>query len=147
MRSDAAGMPKLVVMAEGQLATGERWILKAGGTDRDYYTFLTTVYPDGQSDEGGFGGPALYDDSALNTYTGVGIRGLPWVLARTNPKVQRLRVELTDGHHCDLAPTARDTMMGLTLFAVLLQPNAVASTLIGLDAGGRELGRQRCRGW
>ena len=41
-------MPELTVVAQGTLPTGERWEVRAGGTDQDYYTFLRTVHPDGR---------------------------------------------------------------------------------------------------
>lgn len=60
----------LAVLAEGDLATGEHWILKAGGTHADYYTSLETIHPDGRRDEGGMGGPPLDPGCLMNTYTG-----------------------------------------------------------------------------
>ena len=45
--------PDLAVLAEGDLSTGEHWILRAGGTSTDFYTFLETVHPDGHRDQGG----------------------------------------------------------------------------------------------
>jgi hypothetical protein len=62
--------PDLAVLAEGDLTTGEHWILKAGGTHEEFYTFLETIHPDGHHDEGGMGGPPLYPDGLMNTYTG-----------------------------------------------------------------------------
>jgi hypothetical protein len=50
-------LPDLAVLAEGDLATGEHWILKAGGTHDEFYTLLETIHPDGHRDEGGMGGP------------------------------------------------------------------------------------------
>jgi hypothetical protein len=47
------------VVAEGDLPTGQRWVLNAGGTSADSCTFLETVYPDGHRDEGGMGGPPV----------------------------------------------------------------------------------------
>ena len=44
-------LPDLAVLAEGDLATGEHWILKAGGTHDEFYTFLETIHPDGHRDE------------------------------------------------------------------------------------------------
>jgi hypothetical protein len=41
-------MPELTVVAQGTLPAGERWEVRAGGTDEDYYTFLRTVHPDGR---------------------------------------------------------------------------------------------------
>ena len=77
--------PDLAVLAEGDLSTGEHWILRAGGTSTDFYTFLETVHPDGHRDEGGMGGPPLYPGSLLNTYTGGSERGLRRVVVRADP--------------------------------------------------------------
>ena len=48
-------IPDMTVVAEGDLPSGEHWILTAGGTAEDYYTFLETVHSDGHRDEGGSG--------------------------------------------------------------------------------------------
>ncbi|MDX6336984.1 MAG: hypothetical protein QOG05_4324 [Streptosporangiaceae bacterium] len=61
-------LPDLDVLAEGDLPTGQHWILKAGGTSADdFYTFLETIHLDGHRDEGGMGGPPLYPGSLMNT--------------------------------------------------------------------------------
>jgi hypothetical protein len=132
-------MPQLAVLAEGEQDSGSRWVVSAGGTRDDYYTFIKTVYTDGQSDEGGFGGPALYPGSLVNTYTGTGTRGLCRVLARADPLVRRLRVELTGGQELILAPVAYLAEAGLVFFATLLPRAAVVTAMIGLSAQGEEL--------
>ena len=60
-----APFPDLAVVAEGSLPTGERWIVTAGGTSDNYYSFLKTVHPDGHWDEGGMGGSVLYAGQVL----------------------------------------------------------------------------------
>jgi hypothetical protein len=134
-------MPKreLAVLARGEQDSGNRWVVSAGGTRDDYYTFIKAVYTDGQSDEGGFGGPALYPGSLVNTYTGTGTRGLRRVLARADPQVRRLRVELADGQELILTPVAHLADTGLVFFATLLPRAAVVTAMIGLSAQGQEL--------
>src|ERR1022692_1884032 len=44
--------PEMTVIGEGHLQSGEHWILRAGGTEDDYYTYLETVHPDGHRDAG-----------------------------------------------------------------------------------------------
>ena len=51
--------PELPVLAEGDLPAGQHWLLRAGGTQADFATFLETVYPDGRRDSGGMAGPPL----------------------------------------------------------------------------------------
>lgn len=48
-------LPELATVAEGDLPGGQHWILQAGGTREDFYTFLETVHPDGHRDQGGMG--------------------------------------------------------------------------------------------
>jgi hypothetical protein len=132
-------MPELAVVAQGEQSGDSRWIGSAGGTRDDYYTFIKTVYTDGQSDEGGFGGPVLYPDCLVNTYTGTGTRGLGRVLARADPRVRRLRVELTTGQELILAPVAHLAAVGLVFFVVLLPQTAVVTAMTGLNAQGEEL--------
>jgi hypothetical protein len=101
-------LPHLAVVAEGDLPTGERWAVRAGGTAEDYYTLLETVHPDGRRDEGGMGGPPLYPGHNLNTYTGGDDRGPHPVLARTSVRVRWLRMELDSGEVRDLEPVGSD---------------------------------------
>jgi hypothetical protein len=132
-------MRELAVLAQGEQSSGARWIVSAGGTRDDFYTFIKTVDAGGQLDEGGFGGPALYPGRLVNSYTGIGTRGLRRVLARADPQVQHLRVELADGQELILAPVARLADMGLVFFATLLPQGVVVTAMIGLNAQGEEL--------
>lgn len=68
---------ELPILAEGDLPTGHRWVLRAGGIDADFATFLETIYPDGRQDSGGMAGPPLYPGSLMNTYTGGTWAGTP----------------------------------------------------------------------
>jgi hypothetical protein len=129
--------PDLAVVAEGALPTGERWTVTAGGTLRDYYTFLRTEHPDGHSDEGGMGGPPLYPGSLLNTYTGAADRGLQRLLVRTSGRVQRLRLKLSTGESRELLPVGTDSAVGLAFFAALLPRTVTVIQLSGLDAAGQ----------
>jgi len=127
--------PDLVVLAEGDLPSGEHWILKAGGTDRDFYTFLETIHPDGHHDEGGMGGPLLYAGSLMNTYTGGSDRGLRRVVVRADPSVATVRVELASGEVLDLLPLAYRAEPGVLFFAALFPrtEGLVSVTAIGAD--------------
>jgi hypothetical protein len=129
-------LPELAVVAQGELPTGERWAVKAGGTPQDYYTFLETVHPDGRSDEGGMGGRLLYPGRDLNTYTGQADGGLLRVLGRTSARVRRLRLELSSGGVRELLPVSADAALGVNFFAALLPPGKTVISLCGLDADG-----------
>jgi hypothetical protein len=132
-----APFPDLVVVAQGELPTGERWVVTAGGTARDYYTFLKTVHPDGRSDEGGMGGPPLYPGSLLSTYTGMADQGLQRFLVRAGHGIQRLHLELSTGESRDLRPAGADGTVGLTFFAALLPRTVTVTQLSGLGPDGR----------
>jgi hypothetical protein len=132
-----APFPELAMVAEGLLPTGERWIVKAGGTSREYYTMLETVHPDGHSDAGGMGGPPLYPGFLLNTYTGSADQGLQRLLVRTGRGIQRLRLELSTGESRDLLPAGADDTVGLTFFAALLPRSVTVTQLTGLGPGGQ----------
>ena len=127
--------PDLVVLAEGDLPAGQHWILKAGGTRGDFYTFLETIHPDGRRDEGGMGGPALYPGSLMNTYTGGSDRGLRRVVVRADPSVATVRVELASGEVLDLLPLAYRAEPGVLFFAALFPrtEGLVSVTAIGAD--------------
>jgi hypothetical protein len=132
-------MTDLPVIAEGQLATGERWSLSAGGTSRDFYTFLETVRPDGSRDSGGMGGPPLYPGSLLNTYTGGSDHGLRRVLVRADPSVATLRVNREGAEPAILRPVAERRDLGVVFFAALLPRTAVLESVTALDEAGHEL--------
>jgi hypothetical protein len=129
-------MPNMTVVAEGDLPTGEHWILKVGGTAHDYYTFLETVHPDGHRDEGGMGGPPLYPGQYLNTYTGGHDQGLRRVVVRSDPRVHRLLMELDTGEQRELSPVATEPAVGLRFFVALLPWAVYPVRLDGLDAEG-----------
>ena len=99
------------------MPAGERWQVRAGGTDQDYYTFLRTVHPDGRWDEGGMGGPTLPDGAVLNTYIGQADGGLLRVLARTLPVINWMRLELGSGEVRVLTPVGHDGPRGVSFYA------------------------------
>ncbi len=132
-------VPELAVVAQGDLPGGQRWILRAGGSREDYYTFLETIYPGGYRDEGGLGGPLLYPGSLLNTYTGGDDHGLHRVVVRADPRVARLRLSLASGEQLDLAPVATDAGLGVSFFAALLPWTAGLDALTPLDSSGQPL--------
>jgi hypothetical protein len=129
----------LPVVAEGDLPTGERWILKAGGTSTDYYTFLETVHLDGHRDEGGMGGPPLYPGTLMNTYSGGTEHGLRRVVIRADPRVARVRVKLATGEGLELAQLATQPEMGIAFFAALLPRTAELVSVTAIGADGQTL--------
>lgn len=131
--------PEMAVLAEGDLPTGERWTLKARVSGDDLYTVLETLHPDGHSDAGGMGGPALDRGKLMNVYTGGSDRGRRRVLARTDPRVARLRLEVAGGEELELSPVATRSDLGLAFFVALL-PGAVGlTTITAIGADGRAL--------
>jgi hypothetical protein len=126
-------MPSMTVIAEGDLPSGEHWLLKVGRTAEDYYTFLETIHPDGHRDEGGMGGPALSPGQCINTYTGGHDQGLRRLIVRSDLRVQRLLIELDTGERRELLPVATDLAMGLAFFVALLPWAVSPVTLEALD--------------
>jgi hypothetical protein len=133
-------MPELTVVAQGTLPAGERWEVRAGGTDQDYYTFLRTVHPDGRQDEGGMGGPKLPEDAIANIYTGRADGGLLRVLARTISVVYWMRLELGSGEVRVLIPVGHDGPLGLSFYAALLPPAQTVTALLPLNLRGEVIG-------
>lgn len=131
--------PELPILAEGDLPTGHRWVLRAGGTDAEFATFLETIYPDGRHDSGGMAGALLYSGSLMNTYTGGTGRGLRRVLVRADPRVTRVHLHVASGEHLELAPVATLSDPGLTFFAVLLPQEIGLVSVTALDADGQEI--------
>jgi len=134
--------PDLAVVAEGGLPTGEHWILKAGGTGTDFYTFLETIHPDGHRDEGGMGGPPLAEGRLISTYTGGADGGLRRVVVRTDPRAARVRLQLTSGERLELPPLATWPDVNVTFFATLLPRTAGLASIAALDAEGSVLDPQ-----
>jgi hypothetical protein len=132
-------LPELTTLAEGDLPSGQHWILQAGGTREDFYTFLETVHPDGHRDQGGLGGPLLYPGSLLNTYTGGDDRGLLRLIVRADPRVAQLRLTLATGEHLELTAVATDPDLGVSFFAALLPRTTGLAGLTPLDPAGHPL--------
>jgi hypothetical protein len=139
------GSPDLQVVAEGDLPSGEHWVLKAGRTPEDFSTFLETVHPDGRRDRGGMRGPALYAGSLLNTFTGGSGGGLRGVLARADPRVARVRVNLTGGQHVELTPLGAEAGLGVVFFVALLPRTAELASITALGDDGQVLEPQDLR--
>ena len=139
-------LPDLAVLAEGGLPTGHRWILRAGGSSSDFYTFLETIDPDGHRGEGGMGGPPLHPGSLMNTYTGGSERGMRRVLVRADPHVARVHVHLGSGERLDLLPVAVRPDLRLVFFATLLPPSAVLVSAVAIDENGQVLEPQDLSG-
>lgn len=139
-------LPDMAVLAEGGLPAGQRWVLRAGGTSSDFYTFLETIHPDGHRDEGGMGGPPLYPGCLMNTYTGGSERGMRRVLVRAGPQVARVRVHVGSGEQLDLPPVAARPDLGLVFFATLLPPSAVLVSVVAIGENGQVLEPQDLSG-
>jgi hypothetical protein len=140
-------LPDLDVLAEGDLPTGQHWILKAGGASADdFYTFLETIYPDGHRDEGGMGGPPLHPGSLMNTYTGGSDQGLRRVVVRADPRVARVRVQLASGEQLDLPSLATRPDVGVSFFAALLPRTAELASVTAIGADGQMLEPQDLSG-
>jgi hypothetical protein len=130
-------LPELPVVAEGESTGGERWYLRAGGSTEEYGSMLETVHADGRRDQGGMGGPALYPGELLNVYVGRADQGPLRVVVRTDPQVQRLRLQSEGGAQCDFfAPSAHDPAVGVNLFAVLLRWTTDVISIQAMDADG-----------
>jgi hypothetical protein len=125
-------------VAEGDLPSGQHWILKAGGSREDFYTLLETVHPDGHRDEGGMGGALLYPGQLLNIYTGSDDRGLLRVIVRADQRVARLRLTLATGERLEAAAAA-DPGLGVSFFAALLPRTSHLVSLTPLDTGDQPL--------
>jgi hypothetical protein len=132
-------LPELTTVAEGDLPSGQYWILQAGGTREDFYTLLETVHPDGHRDQGGMGGPLLYPEHLLNAYSGGDDRGLLRLIVRADPRVARLRLTLTTGERLELAAAGTDPGVGVTYFAALLPRTTGLADLTPLDLAGHPL--------
>ncbi len=135
-------IPELPVIAAGELPSGERWTLRAGGTGEEFGTFLETSHPDGRPDGGGMGGPPLWPDSIMNVYAGGSDTGMRRIVVRADPRVARLRVQLGDGEHLDLPPLATLPDPALAFFATLLPRTAALVSITAVDSAGQDLERQ-----
>ncbi len=62
--------PDLHIVAEGDVATGEHWILRAGGSATSFYSMLETVHPTPTETPAAWAARRLPAGQLLNTYTG-----------------------------------------------------------------------------
>jgi hypothetical protein len=136
----------LTEIAAGDLPSGEHWILRAGGPVDDFGTFLQTIHPDGKRDEGGMRGPLLWPGSVMNVYTGGAESGPRRVVARADPRVALVRVQLASGARLELPPVATMPDPGLAFFATLLPRTAALASVTAVDADGQALESQNLAG-
>lgn len=139
-------VPDLMVIAEGALPSGERWLLRAGGSSAEFSTFLETIHPDGGRDQGGMGGPPLWPGTIMNVYTGGTGTGPRRVLVRADQRVARVRVQVAGGGHLDLPPVAALPDPRLVFFATLLPRTTELVSVTAIDAGGQPLEPQDLAG-
>lgn len=138
--------PKRKTIAEGRLPSGERWVLSAGGTKADYYTFLETIHPDGHRDSGGMGGPPLVDRTVsapqnehINVYTGMHDQGLQRVIVRTDTQVRKILAELNTGEQIEIPNVGSDPAMGLLFYTALLPRSQFPTSITALDSEGNTI--------
>jgi hypothetical protein len=129
----------LAIIAEGDLPSGEHWVLRAGGTSAEFGTFLETIHTDGRRDQGGMGGPPLWPGSIMNVYTGGTDTGPRRIVVRADERVARVRVQLVSGETLDLSPVATVPDPGLAFFATLLARTAALASVTAIDASGEAL--------
>ena len=72
----------------------------------------------------------------MNTYTGGSRQGLRRVLARADPRVTRVRLQVASGQHLELAPVATLSDLDPTFFTVLLPQDVGLVSLTALDPDG-----------
>jgi hypothetical protein len=109
-----------VEVLSGTADSGLAWVVVTSGTDEDLYTMLN-VYRDDQLLAGsGFGGPKLYPGSVMNEWRGQR-DDLPWfVMARTDPVVDRVVVTTASGVEVVLAISPLVAQFGLRFAAAPL---------------------------
>jgi hypothetical protein len=111
-----------VEVLSGTADGGLRWVVVTSGTDEDLYTMLN-VYS-GEGDQllarSGFGGPKLYPGSVMNEWRGQR-DDLPWfVMARTDPVVDRVVATTAGGTEVVLAMSPLVAQFGLRFAAAAL---------------------------
>ncbi|TVZ05278.1 hypothetical protein EAS64_11895 [Trebonia kvetii] len=129
--------PDVPVIAEGEIPSGERWSLMAGGTSDDYYVGLKTVHQDGHADGGGMQGPALSAGIPFKFCLSQNGDEPLSVMVCTESRVRSLRLGSPGGESCDLLPVAEDQAVGVTFFVALLPWKASTVSMEGFDGGGQ----------
>jgi len=79
-----------------------QWTLEAGDDDEAYGTGLDVTGPDGYRCSGGMGGPKLWGDDLINTYSSRNEEGPVGIAVRASPSVTRMVVRVVDGGETDL---------------------------------------------
>ena len=101
-----------------------RWVVVTSGTDEDLYTMLNVYSGDQLLAGAEFGGPKLYPGSVMNEWRGQR-DDLPWfVMARTDPVVDRVVATTAGGTNVVLAMSPLVAQFGLRFAAAALRPGA-----------------------
>lgn len=131
------------VIAEGTGPGGEHWVLRAGGSERDFRTFLETIQANGRTDSGGMEGPMLTPGSVMNVYFGTSAQGFLRVVARTDPAVEILRLRTVGKDEpIDLAPVGINSKYPLKFFATLLPGTARITSIEAVGTTGSVLAQR-----
>jgi hypothetical protein len=128
----------LIEVLSGIFVPDLRWTVVAGGTDDHFFTMLNVYRGEQRLAGGGMAGPKLYGDSVMNEYRGR-TDDLPYVvMARTDPKVDRVVSVTANAVEVDLALSPVIEPFGLR-FAAALLPHGERPGSIRAEHAGRIL--------
>jgi hypothetical protein len=131
------------VIAEGTGPGGVQWLLRAGGTESDFYTMLETRQANGRVDSGGMGGPMLPADSVMNVYYGTSGQGFLRVVARTNMTVHTLRLRTADKDEpIDLTSIGTNDKYPIKFFVAILPDTLHIASIEAFGKNGSTLGKR-----
>ena len=122
------------VIVNGTTAQGERWSLRVGGDDDNYWTGFEIEDHAGSVSSGGMAGPKLCVDDRLNVWTG----GNPdrRLIVRCDPDITQLVLTMDDGTRADVTPCMEVVVDGQHIAMTHVPPDTRLREVVGLAEDG-----------
>jgi hypothetical protein len=130
----------LTEVASGHTDDGRAWVIEAGGSSSECWTFMRIRRPDGRwTPGGGLGGVAIGAGRSMNLSTHREDDDLAYVVGRVHPRVSLVRLRLATGEVLDVRPSGVAPDLGVRFVGLVLPERAVVTAAEALDDSGRML--------
>jgi hypothetical protein len=127
-----------VVVLSGALSDGRTWLVRVSGDDENFRTMVEMYDGERRVRGSGFAGPKLRGDGRLASWRGSKSGTPDFVMARTDPGIDRAILRLADGTARPLEMTGPVAPFGLRFAAGPLEEGETLSAL-EIYSGGEQV--------